>query len=45
MSKTISTLEKEVGLWRARYEKASRVLADTTEEVNRAAETIGLNKC
>ena len=33
MSKTISVLEKEVGLWKARYEKASIMLMDATEEV------------
>lgn len=33
MSKTISALEKEVGLWKARYEKASVTLLDVTEEV------------
>lgn len=35
MSKTIAVLEKEVGLWKARYEKASMTLMDTTEEVRK----------
>ena len=35
MSKTIGALEKEVGLWKARYEKASLTLMDTAEEVRR----------
>lgn len=33
MTKTIGALEKEVGLWKARYEKASMTLLDVTEEV------------
>lgn len=34
MTKTIGALEKEVGLWKARYEKASMTLMDMTEEVS-----------
>ena len=33
MTKTIGALEKEVGLWKARYEKASMSLMDAAEEV------------
>ena len=40
MSKTISALEKEVGLWRARYEKANRTLIETTEEVRKRREIL-----
>ncbi len=34
MAKTIGTLEKEVALWRARYEKTNKSLIETTEEVS-----------
>ena len=38
MSKTINALEKEVGLWKARYDKASLTLMETTEEVSSTEE-------
>ena len=34
MAKTIGSLEKEVALWKVRYEKASKSLMETTEEVS-----------
>ena len=33
MSKTISVLEKEMTMWRSKYEKCNKALIDTAEEV------------
>ena len=35
MSKTISVLEKEMNMWRSKYEKCNKALIDTAEEVRR----------
>lgn len=40
MSKTINALEKEVGLWKARYDKASLTLMETTEEKSSLEATV-----